>query len=153
MSPYNKSSDSDYTRWVFAPYTQGRLSALKKYAGAATGALTGGALGALLPQFTDSVWERPLRSLGGATLGAILARDEATDPTDAALSTGYGHFTGSVLGGLAGGLTGSAIDALVPGPHAAKSYGTLGGLALGGTLGGLTGARLGAQSVEKEPTT
>lgn len=121
-----------------------------KLSEAASGALAGGLLGAALPQFTSSIWERPLRSLGGATLGAVLARDPNTDPLEVLRSTGAGHLAGSVGGGVLGGFIGSAVDAKIPGSHSLGSLGTLGGISLGGALGGLTGGTLGARAAEQK---
>ena len=131
------------------PYTVGRKDALYKYAGAAGGALVGGLLGAGLPTVTKSVWERPLRALGGATLGAVLARDPDVDAGPVALNTAVSHFGGAVGGGILGGFTGALLDAKVPGRHRMGSLGTLGGIGVGAALGGSVAGALGARAAEK----
>lgn len=132
------------------PYEAGRSAARSKYAEAAHGALAGGLLGAALPTITNSVWERPLRSLGGATLGAIIARKPDTDALEAAAHTGLGHLGGSVVGGVLGGFGGAILEPYLPGALTANSMAPLGGVALGGTLGGLLGGALNTKRVEKK---
>ena len=135
------------------PYALGRQEALSKYASAGIGALVGGVTGAALPQFTSSVWERPLRSLGGATLGAVLGSD-GENTLDAAMSSAAGHLGGSVGGGVLGAFAGAGLERLgaLPKGITDNSLGTLGGLAIGGTLGGVLGGYAGARSSEEQPT-
>lgn len=132
-----------------SPYELGRTAARRKYAEAAQGALAGGLLGAALPQVTDSVWERPLRSLGGATLGAVIAREPEADPVDTAAKTGIGVYGGGVLGGIAGGFGGAIIDHFTGG-NRRGSPATIGGVLLGGTAGGITGGALNAARARKQ---
>lgn len=132
------------------PYETGRSAARSKYAGAATGAAAGGLLGAALPTVTNSVWERPLRSLGGATLGAVLTREPDTDPVEAATHTGLGHLGGSVVGGVLGGFGGALLEPHLPRGLTAHSMAPIGGVVAGGALGGLLGGSLNADRVEKK---
>jgi len=124
-----------------SPYEIGRRDALLKYAEAVHGALAGGLLGAALPQVTDSVWERPLRSLGGASLGAVMTREPDADPVDTAANTGIGVLGGGVLGGITGGFSGALLDRAMS-TDVAGSPATVGGVLIGGTAGGLLGGVL-----------
>lgn len=135
------------------PYETGRSAARSKYAGVATGTIAGGLLGAALPTITNSVWERPLRSLGGATLGAVLTREPDTDPVEAATHTGLGHLAGSVVGGVLGGFGGAILEPHLPAALTANSMAPLGGLVAGGTLGGLLGGTMNVKRVEKKKPT
>lgn len=135
-----------------SPYETGRFAARSKYAGVTAGALTGGLLGAALPTLTNSVWERPLRSLGGATLGAVLTREPDTDALASARNTAVGHLGGSVAGGVLGAFGGAILEPHLPASVGANSMGTLGGLVGGGILGGLAGGALNARRVEKPST-